>query len=108
MNHTPGPWEIIDSNRHGDLYVGAKDAMNALAIANLIRPFIEDDNVVANARLIAAAPDLLAACKTAMEACRENMRAYQYKNEIVLHEAFLACEQAIQKASVEATESKPE
>lgn len=36
-----------------------------------------------------AAPDLLEACEKAREAIRDNLKAHAYKNEEVLHEAFL-------------------
>jgi hypothetical protein len=67
VTHTPGPWEVIDNNRKGDLYIGAKNDVNAFAIANIILPLIDSATVRANASLIAAAPDLLAACQAALE-----------------------------------------
>lgn len=57
-----------------------------------------DGNGLANARLIAAAPDLLEACRLAKDACRDNLKMYCYKNEHALMAAFKACEAAIAKA----------
>ena len=50
--HTPGPWNIT---RHGDLIVGRDDIRGDVAIAEA------KFNWQANAHLIAAAPELLAA-----------------------------------------------
>ena len=57
--HTEGPWEIKDSNPNGDLYIGTDDVTYLAIITQ--GPFVT--NAKANARLIAAAPDLLAACE---------------------------------------------
>ena len=68
--HTPGPWEI-----HKDLgepvpqYIYGADTTYVCAIKRVGRqPNSPDviDTFNANARLIAAAPDLLAACKLAL------------------------------------------
>lgn len=62
-NHTPGPWEADwddDGEQLGiyqDRYAG-----NPIAVMR------EGSNASADAKLIAAAPDLLAACKTAVAA----------------------------------------
>lgn len=63
--HTPGPWEATEIGviaptitSHSNFYVAA-----------LIDPDNAEDK--ANARLIAAEPDLLAACKAALPALRE-------------------------------------
>ncbi len=66
MRHTPGPWE----SRHD---VGAGWSVRAPAVGPVCsmawwqfdNPGVMDDEISAsNARLIAAAPDLLAACKS--------------------------------------------
>jgi hypothetical protein len=57
MLHTPGPWEV------DGLYVRA----NGEYICD-IKLADDDPNVIANARLIAAAPELLAALKCAHSA----------------------------------------
>lgn len=68
--HTPGPWEI---SKHGTpahspqfgVYAPNSpwNGVNDLAI-------VKDDNAEANAQLIAAAPDLIEACKMAEEFLR--------------------------------------
>jgi hypothetical protein len=57
QKHTPGPWHVglkpgpIVYSEHGE------------QVANLFEPLIDEKENKANARLIAAAPDLLAALK---------------------------------------------
>lgn len=57
--HTPGPWSVTDVDKL--LRVGAAGAGD---IAHVFSNVLAGD-ARANARLIAAAPDLLAACKAA-------------------------------------------
>ena len=55
--HTPGPWEVVTTDQCGAYFVvglGNKDIS------------LEEDG--ANARLIAAAPDLLKACHSMIQA----------------------------------------
>lgn len=60
--HTPGPWVRRNIASARDIYIGAADDGGAPSVAivpaRVNRPADEAD---ANARLIAAAPDLLAA-----------------------------------------------
>lgn len=58
--HTPGPWNL-SANEDGRTYVEASND-TADDIAALLMDHDQQQNA-ANARLIAAAPDLLAACK---------------------------------------------
>ena len=68
-SHTPGPWIIRKGDewthdvvtQHGDLPDGSPSCWT-VASANGLR-----DEVKENARLIAAAPDLLEACYSAMK-----------------------------------------
>ena len=58
--HTPGPWEIWPHSKNRQLCVGHLESHS-----NLVRAVCEvDPDDAANARLIAAAPDLLAAAET--------------------------------------------
>ena len=55
MSFTPGPWEP-----YSDWYIRAQIGMGALAtVVKPMRPDVSDDECRANARLIAAAPELL-------------------------------------------------
>lgn len=60
--HTPGPWRTGGANR---LMVYANGW--AVADAKIFHPHTDADQAEANAALIAAAPDLLAACKAALD-----------------------------------------
>ena len=73
MTHTPGPWKAnIDRDYAPDNEEGELVSVDVIklevmpegypVIAELIKSPFEDDEVVANARLIAAVPDLVAAC----------------------------------------------
>lgn len=63
-NHTPGPWRVEES--WGAPCIQAKKRPVATV---LYHNGSEDPDVEANARLIAAAPDLLAAAEAAAAAC---------------------------------------
>ena len=56
--HTPGPWTADEMATEFTIYGGG------LMVADVHKDVMElDDEMRANARLIAAAPDLLAACE---------------------------------------------
>ena len=64
--HTPGPWEVGNENpMSGDINV--LDEQSPFEVA-LVRGS-GNGQARANARLIAAAPDLLAACEAAIRTC---------------------------------------
>jgi hypothetical protein len=78
--HTPGPWEVWAGGSHGGLKVRAGSMLVAtVARANLDFAF--------NARLIAAAPDLLAALRNLVDPKRD------------LFADILAAQDAIAKAT---------
>lgn len=63
MSHTPGPWDIRrmpDWNNKGGQHFAAYCFFN-------MPPIRDEDEANANARLIAASPDLLAALKGILE-----------------------------------------
>jgi hypothetical protein len=60
MKHTPGPWERSAGTEI--LADGPEGELISIALMN-----VRVSNWEANARLIAAAPDLLAACKAELE-----------------------------------------
>lgn len=103
MKHTPGPWEVDDS---GTL-TGVNGAHIA-AISNLddfpcadadeMHPETREEveaEYAGNARLIVAAPDLLAAAKAMLPFIRENRMEGETEYEL----AVLALEAAIRKAT---------
>ena len=62
-NHTRGPWRVVD-----ELILSGGSGRTGMVIAknhDLIHYECEEENM-ANARLISAAPELLNACKTAL------------------------------------------
>jgi hypothetical protein len=56
MSHTPGPWSIEEHGKGFALYSGRDDMRHGMNLVYLSEP---DWNWKANAKLIAAAPDLL-------------------------------------------------
>ena len=54
--HTPGPWTFTDDPEYNCFYVDAQNG--AIGVADVVRLPVKDQGL-ANARLIAAAPDLL-------------------------------------------------
>jgi hypothetical protein len=70
MSHTPGPWDVDDDTMEiFSITPGHSTGWIAKVLGNDDngRPLTPDE-MAANARLIAAAPDLLAACKLALTA----------------------------------------
>lgn len=96
--HTPGPWEagrrdmstLVDGYPSKWIY-GGKDCQRYVAAASSVDTQNWDE-VMANARLIAAAPDLFEACKNMVKQAREG--------EISdWHEAIEVIEAALTKAT---------
>jgi hypothetical protein len=81
--HTPGPW----SDRNGRIFQTDREE---LTIANVGRAF-DGDYSPANARLIAAAPDLLEALQLAVRQNSHDM--------LMTGEELRKCEAAIAKAT---------
>lgn len=67
MTHTPGPWEVRKWGREGDEWPYARWSIGQVnGGAVVISPRYPYSNFEADARLIAAAPDLLVALKEAL------------------------------------------
>lgn len=64
MTHTPGPWRTF-KQADGTAWIVATEALDKFgrSCESIVRIPLDRNGVEANARLIAAAPDLLAACK---------------------------------------------
>lgn len=91
-NHTPGPW-VLDDDGH-DIRTHLADQWPCGCVeGNLIAYVAHTEDVLgqANAHLIAAAPDLLAACEALLRDAREFFPT-------VSGEAITAAEDAIAKA----------
>lgn len=61
--HTPGPWTAQERHERGDWRVSEIRLDDQRTIGAVYSDDVSDDAFEANARLIAAAPDLLAACE---------------------------------------------
>lgn len=67
--HTPGPWEASQGSNRGNIGIKARGAAELFRVAYVPVLPMDDlpEEAQANARLIAAAPELLAACRAALE-----------------------------------------
>lgn len=88
--HTPGPWEAAHNGNYWEIVAGREFIGDTCASKHLD----SGDNGEANARLIAAAPDLLAALNIAV---RQNSHDMQMTGE-----ELRICAAAIAKATGEA------
>ena len=70
QGHTPGPWNVEPQQERGHYWIRSTVPQRALggkhAVAETIPHAVPYDEAEANARLIAAAPVLLAAAKAAL------------------------------------------
>lgn len=94
QSHTPGPWDI-----HGDPHSATYYVHGANRVCDLVKPqgFSRTPRETeANARLIAAAPDLLAACQQAMEWLALSDPEQEHPGVV---KAIKSCRHAIAKAT---------
>ncbi len=89
--HTPGPWKVFwaEGKRHMFIGIGAMDG------EGVTDPHFNlwggtEEQAAANARLIAAAPDLLAACRWAESALAPFSKDPAEKSGIALLRAAIA------------------
>lgn len=95
MNYTPGPWTVeVDHASNTAEFVRAHLNGEAFDVASVLCD--ETGNATENARLIAAAPDLLAALQNALDRF-ESIPAHQDEAGIYRHAAAIA-KTAIAKA----------
>ena len=91
MSYTPGPWKISE---HNDYIYSADTPGKDIFRLDWICQFFyktEDDmpNREANARLIVAAPDLLVACETALDALGcDRTRIDRLEAQRIIHAAI--------------------
>ena len=88
--HTLGPWEV----RKSEPWVIAKAYGNMKSVVHLNLPIEQSEEQRANARLIAAAPDLLEVLKAFSDYVRDEQMATDgavtYPTTAINHWAFLA------------------
>jgi len=100
MNHTPGPWEV---RRHanGGITIFSSRQAGSLPIIDVIGDNLPGlrwcggRDADANARLIAAAPELLEACRAMLEAYAPHT---DWSRPDTLHSAVKSAGEAIAKA----------
>lgn len=71
MKHTPGPWHVVEDD---DGRIRVCDGTTLYGMQGRITA---DVLLLADAKLIAAAPDLLAACHMARRACEAEGSGYE-------------------------------
>lgn len=89
--HTLGPWRVGDAGHTVFGPPNGKPSPECIADVSPRRPAFR-----ANARLIAAAPDLLAACSLALDLIRDQWPAEH--GDAQVGAAWAACERAIRSA----------
>ncbi len=77
--HTPGPWKVVKPNNPGpqqenDRLIATKDKKHVAEIFQYQNHKNQNGPSLANARLIAAAPELLEACKAFVEAWEKSLQ----------------------------------
>ena len=98
MEHTPGPWEISGgTNSKRSLFVWRKEEPGFIEPHGIATVHGELAEVKANARLIAAAPDLLEACRGLLMDTRHRHK-YHGPMKCDRCEAYQAARAALAKA----------
>lgn len=98
MSHTSGPWEKAEYN---DYEINGADGMKVAECAYMcteIKGKSDFSEMKANANLIAAAPELLAAINTVMDAIMRLPRDKNSKQDAALRDAWVTCNNARMKA----------
>lgn len=105
MNYTPGPWTVeVDHASNTAEFVRAHLNGEAFDVASVLCD--ETGNAIENARLIAAAPDLLAAVHGLLASCgpqHESETAEMYQERMTLLQWHIdRASEALTKATGEA------
>jgi hypothetical protein len=79
---TPGPWKVVDFSQSENLIFIAENKSNGMCIAD-INTNEHEGSFLANARLIAAAPDLLEAMRSVAIADRLNISEWNAAMRLV-------------------------
>ena len=72
MNHTPGPWNLSKSGDGKSITIGEGQSSWGTRVGEVYRDDIDSDEADANARLIAAAPEMLEALIDAYKIIRRH------------------------------------
>ena len=82
--HTSGPWTIECGKNYSNEIVGKSKTGKDWVLARTTAAKVGRDQDDANARLIAAAPDLLEALKEAQDYIASEERAYEMVNPVAV------------------------
>ena len=91
--HTKGPW-FCPTPLHGTFYVEARIDGGMLQEVASCGPTAEPSQQAANARLLAAAPELLEALKLALEYWRHRQQRYKNRSPVWVQAARAAITKA--------------
>jgi len=112
MSYTKGKWTCAHVN-HGnsESYVIREEKTNAFIAETGVWTKQEHDELLANARLIAAAPELLEACKKSLDTVVWALSELTKQGCVVngsLNQAIMACQDLQQplQAAISAAESR--
>lgn len=94
-NHTPGPWTSVDDRR--GIWEIIHDGYMLAQVWRCRPGDLGDFPAEANARIMAAAPELLAACKVALEAMTNDR--YR-KPRVGMEREYAIVRDAVAKATV--------
>ena len=99
MKHTPGPWEYTKhATKYPDLFTYNIQQAQPDPDFNRVCGVTSELDSEADARLIAAAPDLLEACKIAANNLRDEVNGLRDESEEDWDYEIETLEQAINKA----------
>lgn len=98
MNHTPGPWKLRNDGPPFNDICGPNGKIIATAFPHYHDPLKAIAIAEANARLIAAAPEMLAALQQAIARADKNLERYDSRDEECQKDYDL-CVAAIVKAT---------
>ena len=93
--HTPGPWEVFNFSKMGRRFVTVRSGnMEVADVTSFVGPYSarDEERADANARLIAAAPQLLKACKAFVAAYEKSLQLE--KTDMAVRMARIAIEAA--------------
>jgi hypothetical protein len=94
--HTPGPWRTIERDGYDGISVIGANSYDVALVKKLVG--VNADQYTANACLIAAAPELLAACKIVLSRFKKAKRDYMPR-PMGQDEVIPVLEDAIAKAT---------
>lgn len=97
--HTPGPWVVVPTSKATHRWVVGMPDGTSLASCEPMGPWITNEAADANARLMAAAPDLLRALDDFAVLAEGAVRGLRAITPTELEGAFLHARNAIAKAT---------